>query len=137
MKIAISASSADPEGAFDPRFGRAAFHMIYDNETETYEAHPNPALNASGGAGIQAAQFVAGQGAQVVISGAFGPNAAGALTAAGVALFLAPPGENRSVRDLVALYQAGELQSTSQATNPGHPDQRPGVGRGRGRTGGQ
>ena len=92
MKIAISTSTADLDSLVDPRFGRAASFVVVDTETEEWEAYPNPALNASGGAGVQAAQFIADRRAQAAISSNFGPNAYSTLTAAGIQMFYAPNG---------------------------------------------
>ena len=84
MKIAISISGNKLESPFDPRFGRAAAFCLVDSETGEWSSHENPALSASGGAGVQAAQFIAKLGAQAVISGAYGPNAADTLSPAGI-----------------------------------------------------
>jgi predicted Fe-Mo cluster-binding NifX family protein len=129
MKIAITTATETLDSAFDPRFGRGANFVIVDTETEAWEAYPNPALNASGGAGVQAAQFIAGHGAQAVISGDFGPKAYSALAAAGVQMFLAPAGEALTARELLARYQEGQLEQVSAPTGPGHHTLR---GRGRG-----
>jgi predicted Fe-Mo cluster-binding NifX family protein len=114
------------DAPFDPRFGRAAYFIVIDEETEDWQAHPNPAVNASGGAGVQAAQFVANQGVWAVISGDFGPNAHQALTAANVAMFLAPAGETLSARQLLAYYRGGQLQKATGPTRGRHY----GMGRG-------
>ena len=75
MKLAISISGNTLDSPFDTRFGRASAFCIVDTESDEWEAFENPALSASGGAGVQAAQFIARHGAQAVVSGAFGPNA--------------------------------------------------------------
>ena len=89
MKIIISASSDKKDQPFNPRFGRAAFFMGYDSETKEWEALPNPAADARGGAGPQAAQFLDTQKADIVISGRYGPSAFTALETAGIKAFLA------------------------------------------------
>jgi predicted Fe-Mo cluster-binding NifX family protein len=120
MKIAITSETANLDSAFHPRFGRAANFVIVDTETEEWAAYPNPALNASGGAGIQAAQTIIKHGAQVAISGDFGPKAYSALAAGGVQMFLAPVNETLTVRELLARYRQGQLKQVSVPTNPGH-----------------
>ncbi len=110
MRIAITSSGADLEAPFDPRFGRAAYFIIFDQETGTWQSHANPAMDAPGGAGVQAAQFIANQGVAAVISGDFGPNAYRALSAAGLAMYLSPRGEIPSVRQLLEQYRAGNLE---------------------------
>lgn len=122
MKIAISARGASLDASFDPRFGRAAYLVIVNDATEEVQGFANPAGNAGGGAGVQAAQFVAGQGARVVISGDFGPNAFEALSAAGIEMVLAQGEEHSSanaslsVRDLLERYRQGQLQTASTAS---------------------
>ena len=120
MKIAITTETANLDSLFHPRFGRAANFVIVDSDTEEWEAYPNPALNASGGAGIQAAQFIAGHGAQAVISGDFGPKAYNALAAGGVQMYLAAANKAVTARELLARYRQGQLNQVSAPTNPGH-----------------
>jgi predicted Fe-Mo cluster-binding NifX family protein len=130
MKIAITATSPGIESAADPRFGRGAYFVVVDAETGEWEAYPNPAIDAGGGAGVQAAQFIAGHGAQVAISGDFGPNAYSTLAAAGIRMFLAPAGEALAASQLLARYRRGELKEVAAPTGPGH--HAPGTGHGRG-----
>jgi predicted Fe-Mo cluster-binding NifX family protein len=68
MNIAISTSTADLDSLVDPQFGRAASFVIVDTETKEWNAYPNPGLNASGEACVQAAQFVSKHGARSVIN---------------------------------------------------------------------
>jgi predicted Fe-Mo cluster-binding NifX family protein len=117
MRIIVTAVAPDLDSGLDPRFGRAAYFLAADSETMTWEAHANPALDASGGAGSQAAQFVAGQRGKAVISGAFGPNAFQALAAAGVEMYVCGPG--LSVRQAIEEYRAGRLERANGPTRPG------------------
>ena len=87
--------------------------MIVDQETGEWEAIPNPALDAMGGAGTQAAQYIAGLGAGKVVSGHFGPNAHLALNAAGIAMYTASGG---SVESAMEELKAGNLQQVSGPT---------------------
>ncbi|WP_455383120.1 NifB/NifX family molybdenum-iron cluster-binding protein, partial [Salinispira pacifica] len=90
MKVIVSISGDNIESRFDPRFGRAAAFCLFDSASSESSIHDNPGLDATGGAGIVAAQFVAELGAQAVVSGAFGPNAFDTLEAAGVAMYAGP-----------------------------------------------
>ncbi|HUX21744.1 MAG TPA: NifB/NifX family molybdenum-iron cluster-binding protein [Spirochaetia bacterium] len=119
MKLAISISENRVDAPFDARFGRAAAFCIVDSENDGLEVHENPAYSAAGGAGVEAAQFVAGLGAQAVVSGAFGPHAVTALEAAGVEMYLAPSGSTATARELVSLFDEGELRKASGATGEG------------------
>ncbi len=120
MKLAISITGDKLESHFDPRFGRAASFCLVDSETGEWTVHENPALSASGGAGVQAAQFIAKLGVQVVISGAYGPNAFDTLSPVGIEMYLAPTTENVSAADVLALFKDGKLQRAEAATHAGH-----------------
>ena len=121
MKIAITTETGNLDGAFDARFGRAAHFVLVDDETEEWQAYANPARDASGGAGIQAAQFISKHGAQAAISGDFGPKAYNALVAGGIQMFLAPANESLTARDLLARYQQGQLTQVSAPTHQTSP----------------
>ena len=120
MKIAISTSGEDIESPFNPRFGRAAQFCLVDPETGAWQVISNPAMQAAGGAGVQAAQFVASQDVQAVISGAYGPNAFDTLDAAGIAAYLAPSGGRYTVAELVKLFHENKLEQAMAASHQGH-----------------
>jgi len=94
-----------------------------------FEAVPNPAMSAGGGAGIQAAQFVIERGAQAVLTGNVGPNAFNVFQAAGVPIYLVEEG---TVREAVEAYKGGRLQAVSGANVQAHAGMGPGRGMGRG-----
>ena len=94
------------DSPMDPRFGRCQYFMIVDSETMEYEAMQNPSVGASGGAGIQAAQTVAGKGVGAVVTGNLGPNAVQTLDAAGIEMVI---GARGTVRDCVEQYKSGGL----------------------------
>jgi len=120
MKLAISISGNTIESPFDARFGRAAAFCLVDSETGEWTAHENPAIFASGGAGVQAAQFVVKLGAQAVISGAYGPNAFNTLSPAGIEMYLAPTDETLTAAQALALFKAGKLSKAEAASHAGH-----------------
>ena len=117
MTIVVSTTAPDLDAAVDPRFGRAAFFIAVDPTTMAWQAHPNGAVNAMGGAGTQSAQFVAGLKAEAVVSGAFGPNAYAGLEAAGIAMFLC--GQAATARQAVEEYQAGRLERAALSSRGG------------------
>ncbi|MBN2116446.1 MAG: NifB/NifX family molybdenum-iron cluster-binding protein [Anaerolineales bacterium] len=118
MKIAISAISSDLDAAIDPRFGRAAYFVIVDTDILEWQAYPNPGANASGGAGTQAAQYIASLGVCVAVSGDFGPNAYSALNAADIHMYLL--GTSQTVRETVENYRSGQLVPIDTPTANGH-----------------
>ncbi len=87
MILLISAQQPTLDSPVDERFGRASWLIKVDTATEQWEAYPNPGASQSGGAGVAAAQFVVDQKAGAVISGSFGPNAAGAFRAANIKMY--------------------------------------------------
>lgn len=121
MKIAITATRPELDSDIDPRFGRANYFVIVDVDTLEWRASPNPGISASGGAGTQAAQFVTQQGARVVVSGDFGPNAYKALNAAGVDVYLF--GHIQTVREVVVHFKEGKLTLVGTPTLTKHSHQ--------------
>lgn len=108
MKIIITSAAPNLEAQVDGRFGRGAYFLVIDPDTLEWQAHPNLGVNASGGAGTLAAQFVANQQAQAVISGDFGPNAYSAIKAAGISMYLF--GACQTVREVIEGFKAGSLE---------------------------
>jgi len=120
MKIAISASSPDLKAEIDPRFGRAVCFIVVDEESQEWEAYDNPARDATGGAGVQAARFIAEKGADVAISGAFGPNAFEIMDATGMRMFVFQNTGSLKVSEVVSRYRDGELDPVTGPSGPGH-----------------
>ena len=125
MKIAVSATGKDLQCQIDPRFGRCQYFVFINPETMEIEAMENEGLMAMGGAGVQAAQFIVQKGLKALITGNLGPNAASALSASGIKVYLVPGG---TVKDVIEGYQAGTLREAAGATVPPHF----GMGGGRG-----
>ena len=117
MDIVVTATGADLEAQLDPRFGRAAYFVSVDPDTLACRAQANPAVDAMGGAGSQAAQAIARSAPEAVISGAFGPNAFEALRAAGIKMYRAP--EGLTVRAAVEQYRAGGLAAVEAPSRGG------------------
>ena len=117
MKIAISSSGTDQSSQVDPRFGRCQYFIIADTDDGKTEAIPNAAQSAGGGAGIQAAQTVADQGAETVLTGNVGPNAHRALQAAKITVIT---GVSGTVSDALKLFQEGKYQATDSPTVQSH-----------------
>ena len=117
MKVAVSANGRDLEASIDPRFGRCANFIIVDTDTMRFEVVDNESAALAGGAGIQAAQAIASQGAAVLITGNVGPNAVRTLSAAGIRIVT---GQAGTVREAVEAYKAGGLNPSDAATVSGH-----------------
>jgi predicted Fe-Mo cluster-binding NifX family protein len=121
MKIVLTTTNPNIESEVDPRFGRGAYLLVVDSETLEWEAHANPGVNASGGAGIQAAQFAADKHAEAVISGDFGPNAHNALQEAKIGMYIY--GDCRTAQEAISRFKDGLLQQIGSPTrNDCHHD---------------
>jgi predicted Fe-Mo cluster-binding NifX family protein len=119
MKIAISAQGSRPEDLVDPRFGRARWFIIVDQDTGDWTAHDNSTnVEASGGAGVQAGTTVASHGVSAVITGNVGPNAHKVLAAAGIAIHQV--GNGVKVSEAIEAFKRGELPTVDAPTVSGH-----------------
>lgn len=89
-----------------PSFARAPFYLFRDPETGRDEILDNPAAQAEGGAGLQAAQFLLDQGASIILTPRCGENAAQVLHAADVAIYKT---EGTDAAENLSAYAAGKL----------------------------
>ncbi len=115
MKLAISSSDGKFDTQFSSRFGRCDYFIFIDTETRAWEAKPNPAAAARGGAGPQAVQFLSSNGVEATITGRYGPNAFSAIGAAGIQAFEADSG---TPEELLDKFLAGELKQVNASTGP-------------------
>jgi predicted Fe-Mo cluster-binding NifX family protein/DNA-binding PadR family transcriptional regulator len=116
MQIVIPANGVDLEAPTSSVFGRCQTFVFVDSETLEFEALPNPALGAPGGAGVQAAQTVLQRGARAVVAPALGPNAFRVIRAAGVPAYKL---DGETVRDAVEAYRSGRL-ALLETAGPDH-----------------
>ena len=124
-----------------PRFGRCqsfTFITIDNKGINAVKTVPNSAAGAMGGAGVQAAQTIGMNNANVIAVGMLGPNAAQSLNALNIRI-VQVPNQQFTVKQVVELYIKGELQEIKDATVGSHYGMGPGLGggRGMGRGGGQ
>jgi predicted Fe-Mo cluster-binding NifX family protein len=103
MKICVTATANSLDAQIDPRFGRCSYLVIVDSETMQFEAIPNMAAGATGGAGIQAAQTIASKSVTMLITGNVGPKAFQALSAAGIEI---ATGVFGTVKDAVEKFKS-------------------------------
>jgi predicted Fe-Mo cluster-binding NifX family protein len=118
MKIAVTAESSQPESSVDPRFGRARFFLVYDDQKKEWEAiDNNQNLQSAQGAGIQSAAHVVNADCNILISGHCGPKAFTALTKGGVEVYTVSGG---SAKEAVESYKSGKLTKIESADVDGH-----------------
>jgi len=141
MKMCVTSVGMDLNAQVDPRFGRCQYFVFVDSDTMAFEAMPNKAIAAPGGAGIQAAQTVVNKGANVLISGNIGPNAFQVLSTADVKI---ATGAYGTVKEAVEMYKGGKLNEAGSSTVAAHagmgataPGGGFGMGMGGGRGGGR
>lgn len=113
MKLAISSHDGKFNTPFSTRFARCEQFVFVDTQTQNWEATPNPATVARGGAGAQVVQFLADNGVKATISGRYGPTAFSALNAAGIQAFVADGGTPAELLDKLL---ANELEQVNTAT---------------------
>ncbi len=118
MKIAITSEGTIPDSQLNPRFGRAKFFLIFDDQENSWTPiDNNQNFQAAQGAGIQAATTVANNQCGVVITGHCGPKAFRTLTGAGIDVYIGNPG---TVTDALEAFQKGELEKIDSADVEGH-----------------
>ena len=129
--IAIpSMSEGGLNDVMSQRFGRCnsfTFVELQDNEIISVKTIQNQAMNAMGGAGIQAAETVGNNNANIVIAGFIGPNAANALNALKTKIYQAPD-KQVTIKELIELYKNNKLEQITSANVASHY----GMGGGRG-----
>lgn len=147
MKVAISAEGPSLDSRIDPRFGRCPFILVVDTETLGVEAIETAGRAAPGGAGIQAAELLAGRAISHLLTGSCGPNAQTALQAAGIAIV---PECSGTAREAIERFKTGEstrsdrppaavssgprpISPEGAARDPNRADGAAGTGRGTGR----
>jgi predicted Fe-Mo cluster-binding NifX family protein len=118
MRIAVTCMGRTLDSPVDPRFGRAAGFIIWETESKEFQAVDNSAnLNASEGAGIQAAQALAGMKPDVVLTGHCGPRAFRALRAAGIQVVTGAQG---TVATVLEDFSSGRLKPSESPDVEGH-----------------
>lgn len=107
MKIAITSEGKTLESKIDTRFGRCAYFIIFDIDTNSFEAVENNNVNLTGGAGIQSGQLVISKGVKAVITGKVGQNAYTTLNAAGIEIYLAASG---NIAEVIEKFKSNKLE---------------------------
>ena len=110
MKILITTKGDEWDSLVDSRFGRASYYILYDEDSDSFEAYSNEEnQNATHGAGIQAGQKVAELGAGVVITGHVGPKASATLKNSQVKVY-SFSNDNLTVREAYQQFKEDSLR---------------------------
>ena len=114
MKIAISSIGQDNlSSELSPIFGRCPFFIIADienNEIKNSKRIENNAVMQAGGAGPMAAQTVANEKVDAVISSSVGPRAFDVLNQLNIEVYKA---QGKTVKEALDLFIQGKLSKIS------------------------
>ena len=115
MRIAISTGGRDLDKFVDDRFGRCPYFLFCDSEDpqSTAEYKGNPALSGTGGAGIAAAEYMAKEKVEVLITGSLGPNALRVIEAGNIPAYTAS--ETMTLTEAIRAWKEGHLVKISEA----------------------
>mgnify|MGYP005841850359 CR=1 FL=1 len=118
MRIAMTSTGPDLDSTVDPRFGRARYIVIVDDQGTLLEVVDNSGgVNSLRGAGIQAGKLLADKKVDVLLTGNCGPNAFRTLQAANIRVGIDQSG---TIRDAITRFKNGEVTYTSGPTVEGH-----------------
>lgn len=118
MKVACTSTGNTLESPFDSRFGRAEKFIIYDTQSKAFSVIDNEQnLEASQGAGVQAAMFVLDSGATALITGNIGPKAAQVIYGANIKVYQT---DAATVGEALKLFEENKLTELNKANVEGH-----------------
>ena len=119
MKIAITCMEDQINSTLDTRFGRTRHFFFIESDGKPGYFLPNKQnRQAVQGAGIQAAQTVMKENADILITGHCGPKAFKVLQQAGVRIFQSP--SNTSLEDALKEFSENKLNELSIPDVEGH-----------------
>ncbi len=118
MKVAVTATGKEISSEMDPRFGRAQYIVIADENGVIEEVIDNSQnLNAMKGAGIQAAKLLADRKVDTLMTGHCGPNAFTTLTAAGIKIVV---DESGTVKEALEKLKNKKVVVADKADDEAH-----------------
>ncbi len=115
MKIALTCQGSSLDQAMDQRFGRAAYILLVDPDSDAVEVIDNISQTPASGAGIATAQKLIDQGVTDLITGQLGPNALRVLQAADIKLWQA---KALTARQNLSDLKAGQLVTLTRFVQP-------------------
>lgn len=105
--IAVTATRPSLDSPLDSRFGRCRFFVLVESETDSAcETIENSSRQLTGGAGVDAVQFLVERRVSTLLTGRVGPKAKRALDSAGIHVYT---GTAATVADLLSDFAAGRL----------------------------
>ena len=123
MRIAVPTNGGGLNDTVAPVFARAPAFYIADVDENgnviNEKVIQNPASTAGGGAGPMAVQTLINEGVEVVIAPQVGPNALGAIQAAGIRLYQVAPGT--PVEEAIKAATSGSAEQFRAPMPPAAP----------------
>ena len=119
MKIAVSSMGKSIGDKIDIRFGRCPYFLIIDienKEIKNVKTIENTAQAQAGGAGISAAQIVADEKVETIITTNLGPRAFQVFQQLKIKIYQA----EGKIKDVVQKFIKGELKEITRETGPQH-----------------
>lgn len=119
MKIAISSTGKTLESEVDARFGRCPYFLIVEieeNKIKDFKAIENTAKAQMGGAGITAAEIVANEKPDTIITANLGPRAFQVFNQFKIKIY---QGQGK-IKKVVEDFVEGKLKKMTDATGPQH-----------------
>lgn len=118
MKTAFTTNGDNIDAGIEPAFGRCRNFLIVDSDSGRTVVVPNPGAARAGGAGVKAAETLAGLGIDTLITGSLGSNAGPLLRAAGISVLT---GQSGSIRAHLPPLR-GELEKEPLGPASGGPN---------------
>jgi len=119
MKIAVTSTEEKTDALTDKRFGRASCFFFIESDGEPGYFRPNTQnRQAEQGAGIQAAQTVLKEDAEILLTGHCGPKAWRVLNAAGIKVYTIQ--DEKTVEEALQLFTENKLPLLDSADVEGH-----------------
>lgn len=103
MLVAITSTGDTLDSLVNERFGRCQYFLIIDPDTMKFEAIPNPAEQAQGGAGPKAAEIIINKGVTILLTGHVGDKAEEALKRGNIKIIDGLTG-NQKIKDAANNY---------------------------------
>ncbi len=111
MRIAIPADENELESNVCISFARTPYFIIYDTESDEYDAIDNSAIASSGGAGVKAAQAIVDDEVDILITPRCGANAAEVMESGEIEIYKSIDG---TVIENLELYMQDKLSKLDE-----------------------
>jgi predicted Fe-Mo cluster-binding NifX family protein len=116
LKLAIPADKQSMDASISQSFGRAPYFLIYDTESKDSIFLENSAATSQGGAGIKAAQIIADQQVNALLTPLCGEKAAEVIKGAKIEIYKTV---TSSIKDNIEAFNEGKL-SPLEDIHPGY-----------------